>query len=369
MREAFDARWAGTMKHLLVASLALVSCTAAQRAPSGSARHGSATSPGSVPAAPRPARAGSASALAPSASSDEPAPDPPTSPELIEPQANGSAPLVAYETPYKWGQRGKLSDPEAAARDQQDIARWNEGGRSGRWHPQPRVTIDNSHVRGQLSESVLLRHLRKHQYWPIRRCYEPALLRDQALHGKLRIQFTVRHTGLTKNPRVLGRPTLSEPAVLECISRSFGGLRVPPTVRGEAVVRVDVALGPGDLPVRPEEDPRADAGQGTLDVHVAQARIATRAGRRIQQCYGDALGRVAELWGRMVLRAEVDGAGALRDVAEVESAFPDADTTQCVVDAVRAVRLPSPEGGPLWLVIPIRFGQPARGASPREGPS
>jgi hypothetical protein len=268
------------------------------------------------------------------------------------PESKG--PVVAFDPVYKLGQRAQ---PERAQREQQDLDAWNSGGRADPWHPQPRVMVDNVKVvRGRVSEAVVLRETRKQHYWPIRRCYDPALARDQKLAGKVRVQFVIRPSGALKAARTLGKPGLPDTQAVECLVRSLASLKFPAPPRAEATVALDIGLNPGDLPVKAPEDPPVEPGPGTVDLHAAQAVVAGTAGHRVQQCYAEALTRVPSLWGRMALRAQLDSSGALRELVEVESSFPDPATTACVMQAVRTVAFPPPAGGDLRLVIPFRFG-------------
>jgi hypothetical protein len=286
-------------------------------------------------------------------SSSSPPPASQAAPVLEQPQA----PAVSFETPYKLGARPRVSDEELAEREQRALAAWNRGGREGKWHPEPRVMIDNVKVRGRIADAIVLRETRKLHYWPIRKCYDPALAANQQLHGKLHIQVTIRHNGSTHGAKSIGKPTLDDAACVSCIVKSFSGLKFPATTRGDATVTLDIGLNPGDLPMSPPEEGPPDPGPGLLDPHVAQAVVAGTAGHQVQRCYQQGLERVPSLWGRLALRAELDPAGAVTALIESESTFPDPATTSCVIDAVRKIVFPAPKGGGLKLVIPFRFGR------------
>jgi TonB family protein len=204
----------------------------------------------------------------------------------------------------------------------------------------------------------VLREARKQQYWPVRRCFEQGLLRDQRLQGKVHVQFVVRHTGMVRKPHSIGTSALRDAVATDCVAHSFSSLRLPVTTRGDATVRLDVSLYPGDLPVRSTDDATTDSGPGTLDASAAQAVIASSAARELQRCYDNGLARVAGLWGRMALRVDLAADGAVRDVTETESTFPDPDTTRCAADVVRKIAFPAPDGGDLRFVVPVRFGTP-----------
>jgi hypothetical protein len=269
--------------------------------------------------------------------------------------------VVAFETPYKLGSRPRLRDPDFAKRDARSLARWNAGGRDGTWHPEPRVMVDRLEARGRIDDALVLREVRRRQYGPIRRCYDAALARDPGLQGRMRVQLNVAHTGAVRAPKAVGKATLADADLVDCVVRSFAGLRVSPTRRGAATVSLDVALHPGDAPVRPSEDPAPTPGTGVVDAHRALAAIVGAARGPVEGCYERGRARVSGLWGRMALRLDVAPDGVVRSVQESESLFPDPETTRCASEALRLVPLPPPQGGEVRLVVPIRFGTPPSG--------
>jgi hypothetical protein len=285
--------------------------------------------------------------LAPSASADEATAGPPITVRFP----------VAFETPYKLGSRPTLRSAGAAKAEEEALNRWNIGGRNGEWHPHPRVIVDNVRVDGRIRSSVVLSTSRAKGYWHIRQCYDAALPDEPELRGKMSIRFTIRHTGTAIRPVLVGKPTLDDPKVVDCIRQSFRKIRFPRTRRGDARATLDIAVSPGDAPMKRVEDPPVTPGSGTLALSTVQALVAKQAGDRIQRCFVDAATRVPGLWGRLVLRADVAPNGGIRELVEIESSFPDPQTTQCAIDAIRPLGLPPPQGGDVRVVIPIRFGQ------------
>ncbi|MCU0691558.1 MAG: AgmX/PglI C-terminal domain-containing protein [Polyangiaceae bacterium] len=266
---------------------------------------------------------------------------------------------VAFEAPYKLGQRPSLRSPSAALAEQAELARWNEGGRTGPWHPAVRIGVDDPRVSGSISANTVLTVARRDGYWPIRRCFEEGLADNPELGGKVRVRFTLRNSGTAVRPTFEGDPELQNREVADCVRRCFRSIRFPRTRKDDATVTLTVAMYPGDAPVRRSEAPPVTAGPGTLEMPVVHALVAAQAGAQAQRCYLDGVSRMPGLWGRLVLRADVGATGALRNVVEFESTFPDPGTTKCVQDAVSRVALPPPQGGDLRVVIPIRFGPPA----------
>ena len=265
---------------------------------------------------------------------------------------------VVFEPPYKLGQRPALRDGDDAKAEQQSLDRWNVGGRDGEWHPQPRVIVDGVRVSGRIRSSKVLSTARAKGYWLIRKCYDPALPDNPELRGKMSVRFIIRHTGTAVRPVLAGKPTLDDRAVVQCIRRSIRKIKFPRTTRGDARVKLDIAVSPGDAPMKPVEDPPVLPGSGTLPMSTVQALVAKHAGERIQRCFVQGEQRTPGLWGRMVLRADVAPNGGIRSLVEVESTFPDQETTRCAMEAIRPIGLPHPRGGDLRLLIPIRLGEP-----------
>ena len=282
--------------------------------------------------------------------------DQPSEPDQLE-HPEKPFPIVVFEAPYKLGTRYVLKSPADAKAEADAIALWNSGGRASAWHPQPRVIVDNVRVQGAISSVAVLRTARAQGYWPIRRCYDPALPDQPTLRGKASVRVTIDTSGKATRSTIMGKPTLDDQQVVACIRDGMRGIAYPRTTRGTADVTMDITLSPGDALMKRVEDPPVDAGPGTVSLPIVQAWVARHAGAVIQHCYAEAVQRIPGLWGRLVLRLDVAANGAIREIVEIESTFPDPLTTQCSIDAIRRIGLPPPENGPLRIVFPIRFGE------------
>lgn len=265
---------------------------------------------------------------------------------------------VVFEAPYRLGERPSVKSKDEAKEEETALARWNVGGRNGTWHPHPRVIVDNVRVKGQVSSAAVQRTARAHGYWPIRRCYDPALPDKPELRGKLTVRFTLRNSGTAVRFSVVGKPTLDDPKVVACLRNAFRAIKFPRTRRGDATVSLDVTLHPGDAPMKAVEDPPVTRGPGVIDLPSVQAVVARHAGAQVQECYAQAVRRVPGLWGRLVLRLDVAPNGGIREIVETDSTFPDLQTTRCAVKAIQPIGLPPPRGGDVRIVLPIRFGHP-----------
>ncbi len=266
---------------------------------------------------------------------------------------------VVFETPFKLGSRPTLRTQSAARAEAISIKRWNVGGRNGSWHPEPRVIVDNVKVKSRSRrKSSVRRTARAKGYWNIRKCYDPALADNRDLRGKMTLRFTLRKSGTVVRPVLVGRPTLRDANVVKCIRRSMRKIKFPRTRRGDARVQLDIALSPGDAPMKAKENPPVTPGRGSVDSAIAQALAARHAGKKIQACYTAAVRRVPGLWGRLLLRADVASNGTIRELVEVDSTFPDQQTTVCAIKALKRIGLPPPKGGEVRMIFPIRLGNP-----------
>ncbi|HOT11839.1 MAG TPA: AgmX/PglI C-terminal domain-containing protein, partial [Polyangiaceae bacterium] len=274
--------------------------------------------------------------------------------DLSSPPITAQHPVV-FETPYKLGHRALPRETKAEAESR---TRWNMGGKTGPWHPHPRVIVDNVRVKGAVSPASALRLTRANGYWPIRRCYDPSLVEQPSLRGKVSIRVTVGASGKALRSSVVGKPTLADTQVTSCIRDGLRGISYPATGKGKAEITFDVTVNPGDAPMKPVPDPPVSGGPGTLSLPIVQALVARHGGEAIQRCYEQAQRRVPGLWGRMVLRLDVAPNGAIREIVETDSTFPDEATTQCAIDAIRGIGFPPPHGGDLRIIVPIRFGRP-----------
>jgi hypothetical protein len=75
----------------------------------------------------------------------------------------------------------------------------------------------------------------------------------------------------------------------------------------------------------------------------------------LQACYEPALAYAPGLWGRLGVRFHVTDHGKTDEAFEVESRFPDERVTLCVLRAARKLSFPTPAGGDIRFVVPLRF--------------
>lgn len=339
-----------------------------------------------APSAPSAADAGEASVDA----GDDSSPDAAVEAALDAAPAPAE-PRLSIEKPYLTWARPRPKGAVAAGAHDELVGRWNVGGTSSPdfpsnrpgFHPGTRVRVDPRLLSGRLpktapldrrtgkravvlSETSLLARSRKHGYWPFRLCFE----RGVQQHGKLKggetvLRFGVDRQGRIEQPRLV-RTKLEVAEVADCLRERAREIELlPPPRRIE--VELSVQVWPGDVPL-PSLDPVPSdpALQLPLDADAIFAALeADRAG--LVGCYAQGLARDPGLWGRLQAHVEADPLGRVRRVKEVESRFPDADVTACVLGRLKEMAFPKRDRRPSGFEIALRFGsEPERpsGATP-----
>jgi hypothetical protein len=282
----------------------------------------------------------------------------------LAPESTRSLPpdLAVIDEPlYAPGGRAK---PKASAvevsLDDEIVATWNRGGlgsdadkgpKGKPPHAAPRVKVDVIDVRGDASEADMQRAARLKSYWPFRICYEDGLRRTQKLHGSIKLRLTIGPNGRPSGVQQLATE-LSDPSVVSCVVKSAMGLGLPPPASGTPQLTLDISLWPGDEPVsvksalRGKNDvpPEGPAIAQALHAHLGEVRV----------CYAAGLGRHEGLWGRLALALRMSS-GAVNEVTEVESHFPDGEVTECVRKVFLKAAVP-PADHEIVVVYPLRLG-------------
>jgi len=76
---------------------------------------------------------------------------------------------------------------------------------------------------------------------------------------------------------------------------------------------------------------------------------------RFRLCYESGLRNCPNLAGRVAVRFVIGRDGLVRSARDAGSDVPDKRIVDCVVRAVRQLKFPAPEGGPVTVVYPIMF--------------
>jgi hypothetical protein len=197
------------------------------------------------------------------------------------------------------------------------------------------VDVTEASARSAVETQRVARNL---AYWPLRRCYEDALRRDQALAGTVSLDLAVSASGAVERASV-SKATLHDENAAACVARQALKLPLPSgSTAGE--VKVDVSLSTGDEPVpAPRTVPHAaalrDALRGSWD--------------GVERCYAAGLADRPDVGGEMDLNFRVrrDGqATQVVEVAEGDAHFEDSAVTHCIVALYQGMTLPTFPGAP-----------------------
>lgn len=274
-------------------------------------------------------------------------------------------PLIVFDAPYAKAPLDGVRSTQCRDEQRRALAWWNRGGRDGKYHPEPRVIVDEVKVTGALTAQQAQRAARAGGYGIIRGCYDPELAREPTLGGKLTLRLMVRQNGSVSSGALVGRSTLANARVEDCLRRQMTKIKFPSARRGGTRVTFRVALYPGDVPLTTvdlapregEEAPEQPSWPGRLQGPLVQAVVARDAYQGLRDCYEQGLGRMPGLWGRLALRLDVAASGAVVSAVQVESMFPDPKVVACAAGVVQGLGLPAPVGGQARIVVPIRFGE------------
>jgi hypothetical protein len=284
----------------------------------------------------------------------------------LPPATSERAPSVPPDLPvideplYAPGGRAKPKGSAVeASLDNEILATWNRGGlasddkgpKGKPPHAAPRVKVDVIDIRGDASEADMQRAARLKSYWPFRICYEEGLRRTQKLHGTIKLRLTIGSNGHPSGVQQLATE-LGDRAVVNCVVKSAMGLGLPAPASGSPQVTLDISLWPGDEPVSVKSalrgkntvPPEAPAIAESLRTHLGEVRV----------CYAAGLGRHEGLWGRLALALRTTS-GAVDDVTEIESHFPDGEVTECVRKVFLHAAVP-PVDHEIVVVYPLRLG-------------
>ena len=262
------------------------------------------------------------------------APDsPPTS--SLEPLSDPPSParvVLADEVPFRFLLHPRPDNASAAPDHVRTHShrRGKTGNSSRPYHPAPGIVINVSDAEGGPAAAEWQRTARNAGYWPVRRCYEEGLRRDQTLSGRVLLDLSLSPGGIER--AVPASATVRDESVALCVAREASHLPLASSA-GPAQAKMEVTLSTGDEPVIvPPPAPHAD-----------QVREALRASwPAVERCYASELAKHPDLGGRLELRFRARGTGEVVEVAEEgESRFADVDVTRCVLGVYRSARLPA----------------------------
>ena len=287
-------------------------------------------------------------------------PPAPPSPALASP-ASPASPRVnlGIESPFRLDHRVIPTTKAAFLADLADRTRWNKGGLGALaaplppvpGHAPPKVILDVTHVAGPHSVADLQRVLRRSFWSKVVECFSLGAYKDQKLRGTATLVLHVAPGGQVRGARVTGT-TFQDHDVPTCLAERAHKVELP-RAKARSVVTVELQIGHGDEPVAPPSK-LIVPGDGELTPEAIHTVI-DAARPELEGCYRAALVYAPELWGRLGIRFHVTEKGKTDEAFEVESRFPDERVSLCVLRAVRKLTFPTPVGGDLRFVVPLRL--------------
>ncbi len=302
------------------------------------------------------------------------------------------APGLTFELPYPMDARPRSDNPEQAATDDEELARWNVGGSAdpnspssrASYHPGTRVVVDTRQaklrpgaVRGPAPRGLTLERVRaqarSHGYWPFRLCFEAGQHDKKGSGGETRVAFTIGSHGRVRAARLLDSE-LGNPSSAACLVREVLKLEFSPRPTRALAMVASIKIWPGDADL-PEVSatPRGGAAPGgAFDAELMRARVLGKQAE-LEACFAEARRSDPKLWGRLALSVILEVDGQVHRVSEVESHFPSPSATRCAQVLIAALQFPSVNGKPFSFVVPLRLSPDPNAnttqPSPEEDPS
>ena len=300
------------------------------------------------------------------------------------------APLIRVDLPYPVDARPRAADPQTAAVEDEELARWDLGGSSdpnsasnpGSYHPGTRVVVDTRPAKRRAGAPALpaprgltyqrvQAQARSHGYWPLRLCFELGQREKRGAGGETRVAFTISTRGKVSAARLLDSK-LGNLASAACMVRAVQKLVFTPAPVNKLRMVASIQIYPGDAeqPVVPDAAVLAALPRGEFDPEAMRARVTAKQAE-LDACFAEARRADPALWGRLALSVILEMDGSVHRVTEAESRFPNAAATRCAQVLVSSLVFPSVNGKPFSFVLPLRLSPSAALAKtgPDENPS
>jgi len=307
------------------------------------------------------------------AASDATSLSPATTAAELENQAPRALEL-SIDLPYAIDAHPRSNDPQQAAADDDELARWNAGGSAdpssasngASYHPGTRVVVDTRQAklrpgalrapapRGLTLERVQAQ-TRSRGYWPFRLCFEAGQREKKSLGGETRVAFTIGTRGRVRAARLLASQ-LRNTSSAACLVREVLKLEFTPQPPRALAMVASIKIWPGDAELLDVPDASSiglPAG-GAFDPELIRTRVADKQAA-LDACFTEARRADAKLWGRLALSVILEVDGSVHRVSEVESHFPSPSATRCAQVFVSGLLFPSVNGKPFSFVLPLRL--------------
>jgi hypothetical protein len=295
-------------------------------------------------------------------------PPPPLASEPVVIEAPTAAPRVLVERPYSALGHPRLANEMMTLGRDEELFQWALGGTSAAehpsnrpgYHPATRVVVDVQLLSRAPKGSTarLLRLTRSHGYWPLRSCFESAQRVAPKAERSARVRLTLGATGKVLGARSMG-PT-PEREYARCVLERVRALDFTPGFTRKLDIEVSLKQWPGHAPVPPRAPDSAPAPRLSSDDLAALQGITPA----LTTCYEKGLASDAKLWGRVAFKLELTSEGAVKQATPVETAFPNAEVSECARQTVLGARFTS--AGLSEMTLAVRFGQPPAPLTPPE---
>lgn len=123
--------------------------------------------------------------------------------------------------------------------------------------------------------------------------------------------------------------------------------------------------GKGAPTVRPYAAPQINGGLAAEDLAKGLAEVTPA----MNECYKAGLAKKPDLEFKMAVKMKVDPAGKVSGAMPAEPGVPDREVTECILKAIKSMKLPAPSGPLVTVFVPLELTTTAVEAPPGAAPS
>ena len=274
-----------------------------------------------------------------------------------------SRPEIRWEVREQGRSRSAKSGTISSSVADEELARWNVGGngtadyvssRPG-YHPGTRVIVDVTDTRAHgkkenSTERHYLAEFRNHGYWPYRLCFETALNETQSVGVDSILKVSVGRSGRVTYARML-KTTAKQPKLALCLVQATRSISVRLAKASVPSLTLRVRVHPGDAPLMPFGDGANSIAALTLSM--ASNQLEVQSG--VETCIREGVTKDSRLWGRLLVRLQLDAHGNVLRAVESYSHFPDRAVVECTLNAAKELMFPNVRH-PSSMTFALRVG-------------
>ncbi len=180
----------------------------------------------------------------------------------------------------------------------------------------------------------------KKNHEKIMACYEPEAKQDPKLSGDVIVNFLLAEDGSAKNVRIK-KSDLKNKNVETCIAKVFAGLTFPKPQGGTIDVNYPLSFGPVEVIEEVKQAPPKKPGQ------LPQGAIRDTIGAQknaFQGCFEKEKKKAGNISGKVSTEFMVELDGTVSSATVKETTLKNATVEGCVVEELKKLRFPKPEG-------------------------